>query len=361
MRSRFLVLLAALAPAPAASEAADAPGLQLALDGAADLTPVYPTTTLPANAREFAVIFTYGDQKMHHVGFTFDPIDATGAYRISTGGQADVAAVGDGSRFLLRPQFLTDIPVGRWRFAATVDDQTVGSEEIKVVAAMAPLKIAGPIELAGSLTAGSEWNFKFRLFQEPAPGLKLTVDGIDQADAAGWLNTTLVRKAAARDAEGTRWDMIRTGKLLMSQWAIATDRGIAVTKTESDGNDQAINPPELTVAMPTDRFHQTWQWNVKGGNPDHAQRFQMWGPLPIETPQGERPGYVVLQKIPDDDDPSKTGFSAELHIVPGLGVVHETDIQPIPQIGAATRTEFDLVSMTHGQGPEPEIRKYPED
>jgi isocitrate lyase len=44
-----------------------AQNVQLALDGAADLSPVYPTARVPANVRQLVAIFVYGDQKQHKI------------------------------------------------------------------------------------------------------------------------------------------------------------------------------------------------------------------------------------------------------------------------------------------------------
>jgi hypothetical protein len=48
------------------SRGAAAQNVQLALDGAADLSPVYPTTKIPANARSFVAIVMFEDQEHHH-------------------------------------------------------------------------------------------------------------------------------------------------------------------------------------------------------------------------------------------------------------------------------------------------------
>lgn len=352
--------LLAIPAAMVLAHGACAEGVQLALDGAADLSPVYPTVTLPANAREFVVIFSYGDHKTHHIRTGFEPIDAKGSYTINSVGDVKVAAVGDATRFLLRESFLSDIPVGRWTLTASVDDKPVGTVEITVVPAAAPLKLSSPIALAGSLAAGTEWNFQFRFLQEPRPGLKLTLDGIESADPDGWIKTTLLRKIVAQDAGGVRWDQQRTGKLVSTSWVVATDKGIAVAKIVADGNETAFEPLELVLRTPGDAFHQQWEWRPKGAPPEAAQNFQMWGPVPVKTPQGEQPGYVVLQQIPDEDDPTKVGLSVESQIVPGTGLVHEVDVQPIPGTDAALRDEIDLIQMTRGSGPEPEVGKFVE-
>jgi hypothetical protein len=84
----------------------------------------------------------------------------------------------------------------------------------------------------------------------------------------------------------------------------------------------------------------------------------MWGPLPIKTPNGEAPGYVVLQNMTDESNSTLIAGSTETHIVPGTGSVYVAFVQSIPQYQTAMRIESRLTSMKHGSGPEPEIRKY---
>jgi len=45
----------------------------------------------------------------------------------------------------------------------------------------------------------------------------------------------------------------------------------------------------------------------------------MWGPLPVKTPQGEQPGYVVLVQ----QAMGIGSMTAERHFVPGIGMVRE--------------------------------------
>jgi hypothetical protein len=332
--------------------------VQLALDGAADLSPVYPTVTIPANEHDFVVIFSYGDQKKHLITTNFKPIDANGTFRFATQPRAEVAAIADGSRFLMRPPLLTDLPIGRWTMTAEVDGTPVGTVEFKVVPPAPALKLSGPIELIGSLSKGSEWNYQFRFLAEPSPGLKLTLDGIQDADAQGWLNTTLLYRIISLDPEGARREQRRGNGPPVSTWLVPTDQGIAATSSDSGDGPQPLEPAQLMALSPDGQFHRTWQWRPKGASPELAQKYDMWGPLPVKTPQGERPGYIVLQRIPDPDDPTKVATSVEYHYAPGLGLVRQVVVTPIAGVDAATRIELDMTAMKRGSGPEPEIRPY---
>jgi len=335
-----------------------AQNVQIALDGAADLSPVYPTSKIPANAGQIVVLFTYGDQQHHFVETNITPITAVGKFTINREAQTQVIAFGTGSRFLIRHSFIGDLPVGRWRLTVTIDNKPFGSQEFDVVPAAAPLKVSSAIDLAGSLTKGTEWTSEVRAPFEPRPGLKMDLDGITKADPQGWLRTTAVRKVVALEPEGAPADMYRSGKLNTSVWTIVTDKGIAVTKVITGGEEATFQPPELMIAWPVSEFHTSWRWHDNRQKPEFGDRFEMWGPLPIKTPNGEAPGYVVLQNMTDESNSTLIAGSTETHIVPGTGSVYVAFVQSIPQYQTAMRIESRLTSMKHGSGPEPEIRKY---
>jgi hypothetical protein len=337
-----------------------AQNVHLALDGAADLSPVYPTARIPANARQLVAVFIYGDQKQHKITTQITPIAAAGKYTINSRGQAEAIAVGDGTRFLVRHAFLSDLPVGRWHLAVAVDDKPFGSQEFEVVPAAAPLKLKSLVELMGSLTKGTEWTSEVRALHVPRPGLKIPFDGITEADPQpGWLRATTVTRVVAFNPAGVRTDVYRGGKLASSVWTLVTDTGIAVSKMMSGGAAaEEANPPELMIHWPGVVFQQSWRWHDDRQKPEFGHRFEMWGPLPVKTPNGEAQGYVILQKIPETDDPTVIAGSTETHIVPGLGIVYTASVQSIPQYQTAIRIETRLTSMKRGSGPEPEIRKY---
>jgi hypothetical protein len=337
-----------------------AQNVQLALDGAADLSPVYPTAKIPANIRQFVVIFTYADQKQHKIDTHITPVSAApGKYTINSQGEAEAIAVSGGTRFLMRHSFLSDLPVGRWRLTVAVDGKPFGAQDFDIVPVSAPLQLKSPVELMGSLTKGTEWTNEVRALQEPRPGLKIPFDGITQADPQpGWLRGTTVTKVVGSDPAGVRTDVVRGGNLVSSSWTLATDKGLAVSKMMSGGETQDANPPELMIGVPAVEFQQTWRWHDNRQKPEAGHRFEMWGPLPVKTPNGEAQGYVLLQKIPDDNDPTVIAASTESHIVPGLGIVYTASVQSIPQYQTAVRIETRLTAMKRGTGPEPTIAKY---
>jgi hypothetical protein len=112
------------------------------------------------------------------------------------------------------------------------------------------------------------------------------------------------------------------------------------------------------MGVPGAEFHQSWRWHDNRQKPETGHQFEMWGPLPVKTPNGEAQGYVLLQKVPDDNDSTLITDSTESHIVPALGVVYTASVQSVPQYQTAIRIETHLTSMKRGLGSEPEIRKY---
>ena len=105
---------------------AAAQNVQLALDGAADLSPVYPTTKIPANARVFVAIIMFPDQAHHLIDTLMSPVAATGKFTARKQGETQAIAVADKSRVLLRYFFESDLPVGKWRLIVTLDDKPYG-------------------------------------------------------------------------------------------------------------------------------------------------------------------------------------------------------------------------------------------
>ena len=356
MRLSLLVILASLL----LCQSAHAQNVQIALDGAADLSPVYPTLKIPANARQFVAIFMLPDKAHHKVDALMSPVAAGGSSVAYKQGQTEVLTIIDKSRVLLRYFFQSDLPVGQWLMTVKVDEKPFASQSFEVIPAVAPLNVASPIDLAGSLAKGTEWTSEVRTLEEPRPGLKISLDDINQAGPDGWLRTTAVRRIVAIDRDGVRFENYRGGKLLGSAWTIATDRGLAIVKMQAEGRTSVATPPELMVSWPLTRYRTSWQWHDTRQQPQASHQFQIWGPLPIKTPNGEQQGYVMLQKVPKTTDPAVIENSTESGIVPGLGIVYTVDIQYVPRYQTALRTETHLTSMKHGSGPEPEIRKYAE-
>jgi hypothetical protein len=345
----------AMAAVLAMGLSAHAQEVQFALDGAADLSPVYPLAKIPANARQVVAIFTLSDQGQHSIDTDITPAAPGAAMPADSGASIDSYPVVSGTRILFRHSFHQDLPVGAYRLAITVDDKPWAAQEFEVVPAAAPLAVASSLAMLGSLSAGTEWDYEVRALQKPRPGMRVRLPGAEEADPDGWLRTKATRKVVALGAEGVRVDTNQGGELIGSAWLVPTDKGILVAKF-GDPDPVAFLPPMPTIARPGPVFHMDWKWVANGKRPETATQFQMWGPLPIATPKGEAPGYVVLRQTPDADDPTVIAASAETRIVPGIGVVAETDILAIPQYQTASRTEYRLTAMKPGAGAEPDVK-----
>jgi len=87
MRRLLLVML----PIMFLGRCVHAQNVQIALDGAADLSPVYPTSKIPANAGQVVVLFTLGDQQHHTIQTDITPITAVGKFTINPEGQTAVS------------------------------------------------------------------------------------------------------------------------------------------------------------------------------------------------------------------------------------------------------------------------------
>jgi hypothetical protein len=96
---------------------------------------------------------------------------------------------------------------------------------------------------------------------------------------------------------------------------VPTSEGMMIRKRILNGVTTEPSPPELIVAMPRG---QMTEWTYPPGTSDGA-RYRMWGPLPIQTSQGERPGYVVVCK-----NPGSMTTTDVREYVPGIGMVRQT-------------------------------------
>jgi hypothetical protein len=67
----------------------------------------------------------------------------------------------------------------------------------------------------------------------------------------------------------------------------------------------------------------TWEYAPR--DQSYHQTYKMWGPLPIKTPDGDRPGYVVFL----EQDSKPMTMTVERDFVPGLGLVRENIVTAV--------------------------------
>jgi len=312
MRRPLALALFSLAAATAA-RAEEPPPLTLCLAPAADDSATYPLKEVAATNREFVVVFrlrpgeSFG--KLEHVWTAVDVGDAAPA---NTEIAREELALGGKTTGNLRFTLPRDLPVGKYRLDVSADGKPWASLEFPVVPAKEAMPLAKPGDLM-PLASGTKWVYSWVL--EPGPAIKkLTVPGAEQG-ADGKCRATLAITVAGEENGLAHMEMKRGDKLVSEEWWSLTDTGLVVTRVKTEGQTADYEPPLPMIALPLESA-SSWRYQPKDGT---AVEYRMWGPLPVKTPSGEKPGWIVWMRVPTGDEVT----TIERHYAPGAGVVHE--------------------------------------
>jgi hypothetical protein len=149
---------------------ARAQDVTIALDGAADLSPVYPMDKVPANIRQFVAIATNPESGSHQFTGTVAAVDRRTELPAQPASVIESLPAGQGTRVLFRFSFPADLPVGRLRAQITVDGKGWADHEFAVIPPAVVSGTPDAVFLAGSLAEGTEWQYDYRVLQQPSPG-----------------------------------------------------------------------------------------------------------------------------------------------------------------------------------------------
>ncbi|HXG03997.1 MAG TPA: hypothetical protein VNO23_11375 [Candidatus Binatia bacterium] len=300
--------------------AGDAGGasLQLCLAEAADYSPVYPTHTFPAGSTEevtAVVRLPKGDShpslvatwSVVDVGAAAPPNQVINKTTIPIAGR-DRAAVHLRSRG-------GALPPGKYRLDVTADGKPWRSAEF-TVAAVPAAEVRQPADLV-PLKPGTAWTYRFE--QQFAPGVRPQLPPGVRLDPDGRLRATVQTKAVGQDEMGVRLQSRRNDTLIEEQWWKLTDAGLVVTRIKGGGEEHTFDPPGPIWPWPL-KTPRRWHHDL---DPPVRQTFRMWGPVPVKTPTGNAPGFVVLMQQPSQP----IALSVERHFVPGVGMVREVWVQ----------------------------------
>lgn len=329
MRPRALVLLCSLALAASAEEPNP---LTLCLAPAADGSPVYPLQAVPATHQEVVIAFRLRPgESFQSVSNVWTAVDVGEAAppNIEMGrGEVRLGASTSGHFRFTLPR---DFPVGKYRLDALGDGKPWASLEFTVVPGAAPAPLAKPSDLL-PLEPGTAWTYSWLL--EPGPAAKkLTVAGVEKGEDGRYRSTTTLSVAAKEDGLA-RIEMRRGDTLVSEEWWSLTEAGLSVTQARRGDRTTAYEPPLPMIALPLRSVHR-WAVSPKGMP---AMECRMWGPLPVRTPAGETPGWVVW--IRTASGPEVT--TIERHFAPGVGVVREVHVAAVgPSL--LTRVETGLL------------------
>jgi hypothetical protein len=180
------------------------------------------------------------------------------------------------------------------------------------------------------LNAGRKWTYRF--IQAAANGGTIGGPGI-KLDPDGKLRARVEILQAGDDDKGSHLELRRNGDLVFQEWWRLGNDGLTAVQRKSADQVIPLQPPQILWPWPL----QPTTWTYQPDDHSYQQTCQMWGPLPVQGPNGEVPGYVVM--INQGDALSKT--SVERHFIPAIGLVKEIIISTVNN-KMVSRTEMTL-------------------
>lgn len=317
MKCRLPIVLAiAFLLSGNAAAASDDASLQICIAPAADYSAIYPTQNIPASLRQVSAVFHFAKGESH---------DVTGVwYAVAVGKAAppNYRLAATTMHNLSKGRFLLTLPrafpLGRYRLDVAVDGKPWKSAAFNMVADLPVPQVAQPEDLIPA-KPGRTWTYDF--MQQAGNGAKIDLPDI-KPDAEGRYRATVLMSVAGVDVLGKHVELRRNGKLVFEEWWRFNSNGLVATKRRSGDTELVLNPPQVMWPWPL-RTSSSWTYTPR----DHAyeETFKMWGPLPVATPTGEKPGYLVLA----DQRSSPFHLTAEREFVPGLGLVREVDVTAV--------------------------------
>jgi hypothetical protein len=315
-----VVFLFALRCAAAADDAM----LQICLGAAADYSPIFPTPTIPASAKEVTAVFRFAKGETHK--------SVTGtwiAVAVGTAAPPNQVLVKSTQKEMMSKGRLwfslpRALPVGTYRLDVEADGKPWKSAEFSVVPDLAAPSLAGPEALVPT-KQGQTWNYDF--VQQAGAGAKIGFPDI-KPDAEGKYRATVAITIAGKDAAGEHTQMRRNGRLVFEEWWRFDQNGWSATKRKAGDDVSVLDPPQVLFAWP---LGTSKKWDYTPRDRSYQQTYNMMGPLALKTAVGERTGYVVLV----EQAGGRMGITVERHFVPGTGMVREIIV---------TAVDHDMVS-----------------
>lgn len=302
-----------------AQEPSEPPGLQLCLAAAADSSPVYPTQVFPFPTRDVAAVFRLGKGERY--------AKLTAAWTVVEVGTATAPGpeiarselpLQGKDRGVLRLAGLSQpLPVGSYRLDVEADGRPWRSVTFTVAAGQTAPRVERPEDLV-PLDPGTEWTYA--LVQEAAEGVQIDLPGV-RRDPDGARRALVTLTVVGTDAAGSRVETRVNTALVLEEWWRPGPSGFTATQRRRPGSAvTALQPPQVWLPFP---LGAPQAWTYEARDRSVRQTSRMWGPLPVATPQGHAPGYIVLTE-------ERTAFSivtVERHFVPAVGLVREVIVK----------------------------------
>lgn len=288
--------------------------LQICLTTAADMSPIYPTSTLPADVDGVAAAFRLADDEMYEIlGSRWIAVDVTPHAPPNT----EIAQFQfrlEGRRFSdFRYSQNGPMPPGKYRLEVTADGKAWKSADfvIQPPDAMSDIRLREMRDLI-PVREGKSWTYDF--VQE---GINVNIPGIEP-DAEGKLHATTVVTVGATDGVGVPVETRRNGEVILDEWWRVTEGGIYTVRSRQPVDLYIFfQPPLLWIPFPP---KNSMAWKYVPQNKAYEQAFKMWGPVPLQGPDGEAMGYIVVS---DQKVDTLNRITCERHFIPGVGMTRE--------------------------------------
>lgn len=319
----------------------EAPGedvrLRLGLAAAADYSPVYPTAVLPTTDR-LSIVFRFppGERREHLTGKLVAVDVGDEAPAGSEVGTVNMRLQGQ-SRGALHYTLPRPFPPGAYRLEVSADGEPWASLDFRIAPLLEAAVVTDPAGLM-PLEPGTVWTYAFS--QEAGAGAQLDLpESLEGSD--GIYRATATLSIGGLEDPGAHLVLRRSGQIQTEEWLRANEGGIVSTGVREDGTLVTLDPPRPFFPMPSDLPRE---WRYAAGDGSFTLEYRMWGPVPVEGPAGQAPGYVVLVR---HEGPAVT--TAERHFILGIGMVREIIVLGLNG-RMLSRQEMVLRSVTRGGG-----------
>jgi hypothetical protein len=330
-------LLAFLLGAPtgtagAADEAKPAP-LTLCLDTAADGSPVFPLTEVPANYRELFVAYHLRDDEnpkaLTHAWTAVDVGKTAPSGTVIDKGTLELHGLKQGGLRLTLPR---DFPVGKYRVDVQADGKPWASLDITVVPPKPAVALAKPEDLL-PLAVGTKWTDDLTV-EVGAIVKHFSLSGAQQGADGKW-HSLATYTVVGTDDTGAHVEIRRNDVLVNEEWWKLDAHGLAVTHERQGDASAAYDPPVPMVRLPL----EPGKWKYTAKDKSFERAYRVWGPLSVRGPKGPVPGYVVLSSFQGNGGP----MTIEREVAPGIGIVREVQVSTFTG-KLTTRLEATIVS-----------------
>ena len=289
----------------------------LAMDAAGG--PIYPTNTFVPSGKELVAVFSLGpDEAFDKLSSRWIAVDVGDVAPANTKLAENELELKGRRSGLLRYSQTGPLPVGKYKLEVTAGGKEWKTAELTVVEpppeAVERDKAAPLFELGDGKAIG------YTMTVTPGAGVKLNIPNAKAGDD-GVVRAELLQKFAAPDDNGIPVETHINGKLVSTGYLKNDSTGLTLVAQKRGDKVVKAEEPHPFFKLP---LAHGMEWPYKAGQKATGVA-RVWGPVPVEGPEGPKPGWVIVGK---EDIISESGAPAgavttERHFLPGFGMVKE--------------------------------------